>query len=104
MVESGNAVDLTPFMAKDAKFTTKGLFPAMMDLGKFNSKQYLIPLGTSTPIMLLNKDLFAQVGLDPDNPPKSWAEAEAAAQKLKNAGYMGILWVGRSPETGYSRR
>lgn len=92
MVESGNAVELTPFMAKDPKFNAKGLFPAMVDLGKFDGKQYLIPLGTSTPIMLLNKDLFTQVGLDPANPPKSWAEAEAAAQKLKNAGYQGILW------------
>ncbi len=67
-------------------------FPRHLDLGKVDGKQYLIPLGTSTPIMLINKDLFQKVGLSADNPPKSWAEAEAASKILKDAGYMGSLW------------
>lgn len=92
MVESGNAIELGPFMAKDPKFSEKSLFPAMMDLGAYGDKQYLIPLGTSTPIMLYNKELFQQVGLNPENPPKSWAEVEAASQILKDAGYNGVLW------------
>ncbi|PKL13513.1 MAG: hypothetical protein CVV52_05700 [Spirochaetae bacterium HGW-Spirochaetae-8] len=92
MVESGNAIELGPFMAKDPKFSKKSLFPAMMDLGAYGDKQYLIPLGTSTPIMLYNKELFQQVGLNPENPPKSWAEVEAASQILKDAGFNGVLW------------
>lgn len=92
MVESGNALELNPFMAKDPKFNAKSLFPAMMDLGTYSGKQYLIPMGTSTPIMLYNKELFQQVGLDPENPPKSWAEVEAASKILKKAGFNGVLW------------
>ena len=92
MVESGNSVALDPFMKKDGDFDGKSLFPAMLNLGKVDGKQYLIPLGTSTPIMLINKDLFQKVGLSADNPPKSWAEAEAASKILKDAGYMGSLW------------
>ncbi len=92
MVESGNSIGLDPFMNKDADFDAKSLFPAMLNLGKVDGKQYLIPLGTSTPVMLINRDLFKKVGLNADNPPKSWAEAEAASKILKDAGYMGSLW------------
>jgi len=92
MVESGNAVELNKFMDADPKFNEKSLFPAMMNLGTYGNKQYLIPIGTSTPVMLINKELFQQVGLDPENPPKTWTQTEAAAQTLKNAGYNGVLW------------
>ncbi|MDX9914742.1 MAG: ABC transporter substrate-binding protein [Sphaerochaeta sp.] len=92
MVESGNAVDLTPFMEKDPLFDEDSLFPAMFDLGKYNGHQYLIPVATSTPIMMVNKDLFEEVGLDPTKLPRTWAEADAAAQRLADHGYMGTLW------------
>ena len=93
MVESGNAMDLTPFIQKDPLFKNDSLFPAMFDLGKYQGKQYMIPVATSTPVMMVNKDLFNAVGLNPNNPPKSWAEAEVAAQKLADRGYIGTLWA-----------
>lgn len=33
-----------------------------------------------------NKDLFAQAGLDPENPPQTWSEFVAAQQALQDAG------------------
>ncbi len=92
MVESGNAVDLTPFMQSDPLFDKDSLFPAMFDLGKMNNKSYLIPLATSTPVMMVNKDLFIEVGLDPNKLPKTWDEAAAAAQQLSDHGNIGALW------------
>ncbi len=44
------------------------------------------PFNSSTPIMYYNKDVFAAAGLDADNPPKTWAEMEAAAQKIVESG------------------
>jgi len=92
MVGSGRAVALDEFMDSDPKFDKSNLYPAMMDLGSLSGKHYMIPLGTSTPVLLINVDLFKAVGLDPARPPKSWAEARDAAAKLKAAGYQGILW------------
>jgi multiple sugar transport system substrate-binding protein len=92
MVESGAAVALDAMMAADSAFKKDNLFPAMMSLGQLEGKQYLIPIGTSTPAMLNNLELFASVGLNPNALPKSWDETRQAAQTLKNAGKLGVLW------------
>ena len=43
---------------------------------------YGIPWQRSTIIMYYNKDAFKEVGLDPEQPPKTWEELEAYAAKL----------------------
>jgi sn-glycerol 3-phosphate transport system substrate-binding protein len=45
------------------------------------------PLNASTPILYYNKDQFRFAGLDADAPPKTWPDVEAAAEKLRAAGY-----------------
>src|SRR5215475_15664445 len=45
------------------------------------------PLNASTPILYYNKDKFRFAGLDPNEPPKTWPEVAAAAEKLRGAGY-----------------
>ena len=92
MVESGSTVPLDRFIQSDSAFQKQKLNSSMMNLGKANGKQYLMPLGVSTPAMFINRDLFKKVGLDPDNPPKTWEETEKAAQVLKDAGYDGVIW------------
>jgi sn-glycerol 3-phosphate transport system substrate-binding protein len=44
------------------------------------------PFNASTPILYYNKDLFRAAGLDPEVPPKTWAEIGAAAKRLRAAG------------------
>ncbi len=45
------------------------------------------PFNASTPILYYNKDQFRAAGLNADEPPKTWPELEAAAEKLRMAGY-----------------
>ncbi|MEX3898179.1 sn-glycerol-3-phosphate ABC transporter substrate-binding protein UgpB [Paraburkholderia sp. JPY432] len=45
-----------------------------------------MPFNSSTPVLYYNKDAFKKAGLDPNQPPKTWAELHADAQKLKAAG------------------
>jgi sn-glycerol 3-phosphate transport system substrate-binding protein len=45
-----------------------------------------MPFNSSTPVLYYNKDAFKKAGLDPNAPPKTWAEVEQDAQKLKAAG------------------
>jgi sn-glycerol 3-phosphate transport system substrate-binding protein len=33
-----------------------------------------LPIGLSTPVLFINKAAFRKAGLDPDKPPKTWAE------------------------------
>ncbi|WP_244815042.1 sn-glycerol-3-phosphate ABC transporter substrate-binding protein UgpB [Caballeronia sp. Lep1P3] len=46
-----------------------------------------MPFNSSTPVLYYNKDAFKKAGLDPNQPPKTWADVETDAKKLKAAGY-----------------
>src|SRR3546814_14970435 len=45
-----------------------------------------MPYISSTPVLYYNKDAFAQAGLDPEAPPKTWGEFGEALDALKAAG------------------
>ena len=45
-----------------------------------------MPFNSSTPVLYYNKDAFKKAGLDPNQPPKTWAELQVDAQKLKASG------------------
>ncbi len=55
------------------------------------------PFNSSTPIMYYNKDVFKKAGLDPETPPKTWAEFETAITKIKESGAakcgLSTAWV-----------
>lgn len=44
------------------------------------------PFNASTPILYYNKELFRRAGLDPEAPPKTWADVGIAAKRLRAAG------------------
>ncbi|HRE87469.1 extracellular solute-binding protein, partial [Accumulibacter sp.] len=47
---------------------------------------FALPLALSTPVLYINKEAFRKAGLDPENPPKTWAAAQKAADKLFDSG------------------
>jgi multiple sugar transport system substrate-binding protein len=49
----------------------------------FNGTQWGIPVAFSTKALFWNKDLFKEAGLDPETPPKTWAEEIAAAKTIE---------------------
>lgn len=51
-----------------------------------NGKLASMPFNSSTPVFYYNKDLFEKAGLDPNSPPKTYAQIHDAAKKLKDAG------------------
>jgi sn-glycerol 3-phosphate transport system substrate-binding protein len=44
-----------------------------------------MPFNSSTPILYYNKNVFEKAGLDPEQPPKTWAEVEAFSKKIMDA-------------------
>ena len=45
-----------------------------------------LPFNSSTPIMYYNKEIFEEAGLDPESPPATWEEMEAAFRQIKDSG------------------
>lgn len=61
---------------------TDGMIPRGLDLGKVGDKTYGLAYTFSTPILYYNADLFRSAGLDPDKPPRTWAEVKTAADAI----------------------
>ena len=76
--------DLTAF-AKDLPFFDK-LSPSHIRLGTFGGKLYAMPYSAEASILMYNKALFRRAGLDPEKPPRSWAEVQSAAEKITALG------------------
>lgn len=46
--------------------------------------QYYVPVGADVTMMIYNKQLFEEAGLDPEAPPTTWDEFLAAAEQIDN--------------------
>ena len=68
-----DAVDMVAASKGDTAWLD-GYLPNFLDLGRVGEKIYAIPHAYGTPMLYYNKDIFRQAGLDPETPPKTWAE------------------------------
>lgn len=70
----------------------EGFVPSGLSLGEVDGKTYGLAYVFSTPVMFINRDLFRQAGLDPDQPPRTWDEVKAAgvaiAEKTGKHGFF----------------
>jgi len=69
-----------------------GFVPSGLALGEVEGKTYGLAYVFSTPIMYINRTLFEEAGLDPDQPPLTWDEVKAAgiaiAEKTGKHGFF----------------
>lgn len=61
----------------------EGMVPNGLELGRLDGKTWGLAYTFSTPILFYNADLFRKAGLDPDQPPKTWAEVKADGEIIK---------------------
>ncbi|MGN6426799.1 extracellular solute-binding protein [uncultured Leifsonia sp.] len=83
---AGFASDDLLYPAKDivSQGTIDDFQPAFVKNASIDGTQYGLPFIASARALFYNKDLFQKAGLT--EPPKTWAEFEADAKKLKDAG------------------
>ena len=63
------------------------LSPELRDgLTDAKGRLFALPLAFSTPVLFINKAAFRKAGLNPDLPPKTWADAQEVAGKLADSG------------------
>jgi multiple sugar transport system substrate-binding protein len=73
--------DLIPASELAANF--EGISPNGLRLGMLNGKTYGLAYTFSTPVLFYNADLFRKAGLDPEAPPRTWAEVKQASLAIK---------------------
>jgi len=63
-----------------------GLSAAHRRLATYNGRTYALPFTAEASVLFYNKDLFRKAGLDPDKPPKNYAEIISSAKKIRALG------------------
>ncbi len=77
--KENQAMNLSEFMDED--FADK-FYPELWNATLYEGDSYGIPFNTDTRVLFYNKDAFEDAGLDPEDPPETWAELEEYAAKL----------------------
>ena len=84
MAAEGAIVPVYQLMADaGADFDPNAFLPAVVGYYTDPEGRMLsMPFNSSTPIMYYNKNVFAAAGLDPEQPPRTWAEVEAFSRQI----------------------
>lgn len=81
LVKNDRLVDLTPYVDKMPAADRDDLKTALAG-GLVNGKQYTMPLIATVRLLAYSAADFKAAGLDPEQPPKTWEDVKAAADKL----------------------
>ncbi|MGE5589810.1 MAG: ABC transporter substrate-binding protein [Bacillota bacterium] len=69
-----------------AKINVDDFYPALLEYSRYEGKLQSLPVSTNNLALFYNKDLFKNAGLNPDQPPKTWAELRTAAKRIAALG------------------
>ncbi len=69
----------------------KDFWPALHANATVDGELYGVPFHNSTPLLYYNVEHFKEAGLDPDKPPRTWAEMVDAAKKLTKGDRSGFM-------------
>jgi ABC-type glycerol-3-phosphate transport system substrate-binding protein len=90
-VKEYNAIDLGAnkslqaldgYVKSDKSFKGDAFTPEQWKNANFDGAQYGVPFYNSIHVLLWNKPLFQQVGLNPDKGPQTWTEFRDAARRI----------------------
>ncbi|SLN76980.1 ABC transporter substrate-binding protein [Roseisalinus antarcticus] len=81
---AGQLRDLTEF-AQDLDYFDS-LSPAHLSVGTVEDRIYGLPFSADSSVLIWNKDLYREAGLDPDVAPTTWAEIREHAEAIDALG------------------
>ncbi|MGW4795755.1 extracellular solute-binding protein [Nonomuraea sp. NPDC004297] len=89
VITKGQALDITSYTSEIKNWND--LRPDHKELVTKDGKVYGVPNVHYSVGLVYNRALFTKAGLDPENPPKTWAEVREAAKKIAGlgAGFVG---------------
>jgi multiple sugar transport system substrate-binding protein len=84
IIEAGQAADITRYVSGVKNYAN--LQPQLLNVFKGGGKLYGLPKTNYSMGLLYSRKLFAQAGLNPDQPPTTWDEIRADAKKIAALG------------------
>jgi multiple sugar transport system substrate-binding protein len=98
--DNGQLADLTAEVKKLPYYSKYN--PAVLAEGTTSKKKIVaLPKGAYAMALHYNRKLFTQAGLDPNKPPKTWAEVRAYAKQIADkTGKTGYAQMAKNDNTG----
>lgn len=98
-VKAGHILDLTDYMQENNSNWKNSFFSKAIEVNEFKEGDsygvkpgiYGVPIDIMTIQMVYNKNLFKQLGLNPNQPPKTFQEFLEIGNKIKEAGIQGFV-------------
>jgi len=98
-IKAGHILDLTPDMEENNSCWRNSFFSKALAVNEFTEGNsygvkpgiYGVPIDIMTIQMLYNKDLFKELGLNPQKPPATFAEFLDIGKKIKEKNMQGLV-------------
>ncbi|MGW7069261.1 extracellular solute-binding protein [Streptomyces sp. NPDC054855] len=86
VLDNDGAQDISAYVNDTSVPALKDMDPNVLNVLKKDDKLYGLPYSNYTMGLLINRKLFEKAGLDPNTPPRTWAEVRSAAKKIAALG------------------
>ncbi|WP_328667573.1 extracellular solute-binding protein [Streptomyces sp. NBC_00322] len=86
VLDNAGAADISAYVTPKTVPALADVDADVMNSLKHDGKLYGLPTSNYSMGLLVNRKLFQQAGLNPDNPPKTWAEVRTAAKAIAGLG------------------
>jgi ABC-type glycerol-3-phosphate transport system substrate-binding protein len=93
VLDAGQAADITPYVNSGAIPNLKDIVPSAMAAVTAGKTVYGLPTANYTQGLIINRQLFTEAGLNPNQPPTTWAQVEQDAKAITKLGH-GIYGYG----------
>jgi len=98
-IKAGHILDLTPYMEENNSYWKNSFFAKALAVNEFPEGNsygvqpgiYGVPIDIMTIQMLYNKDLFKELGLNPEKPPLTFEQFINIGKKIKAANMQGLV-------------
>ncbi len=86
VLDAGQAADITPYVNTTTVPKLKDIAPTAMAAVTAGTTVYGLPIQNYTQGLIINRKLFQEAGLNPDQPPATWAQVAADAKAITKLG------------------
>jgi ABC-type glycerol-3-phosphate transport system substrate-binding protein len=93
VLDAGQAADITPYVNTTTVPNLNDIVPTAMAAVTAGKTLYGLPTTNYTQGLIINRVLFKEAGLNPDQPPTTWAQVEQDAKAITKLGH-GIYGYG----------
>ena len=87
VLTAGQAADITQYVNSKTVPTLKDIVPAAIRAVTAGKTIYGLPTSNYTQGLIYNRALFSQAGLNPNDPPTTWAQVETDAKAIAKLGH-----------------